>query len=56
MLIRSGPKFMDIYPEIPTQKDVLTQADMFLAVASPKHSSLAPTPEVTISFDVNMLV
>ena len=47
---------MNIYPEMPTQKDVSTQVDMFLAVASPKHSSLAPTPEVTISFDVKKLL
>ena len=41
---------MDIYPETPTQKDQSMQADMFLAVSSPKQSSLAPKPEVTISF------
>ena len=42
---------MDIYPDTPTQKDVSTQADMFLAVSSPKQLSPVPTPEVTISFD-----
>ena len=41
---------MDIYPETATQKDQAIQADMFLAVSSPKQSSLVPTPEVTVSF------
>ena len=50
VLTRSGPKFVDIYPEAPAQKDACTQADMFLAVSSPKQTSPASTPEVTISF------
>ena len=50
MLARSGPKFVDIYPEVPMQRDVCTQADMFLAVSSPKQPSPAPTSEATISF------
>ena len=52
VLSRSGPKFVDIYPETATQKDACTQADMFLAVSSPKQSSPDPAsaPEVTISF------
>ena len=50
MLTRSGPKFVDIYPKVPMQRDVYTQADMFLAVSLPKQPSPAPTPEVTISF------
>ena len=50
VLTRSCPKFMDIYPEVPTQQDACTQADMFLAVSSPKQPSPAPTPEFTISF------
>ena len=41
---------MDIYPETATWRDQSIQADMFLAVSSPKQSMLAPTPEVTISF------
>ena len=41
---------MDDYPEAATQKDHSIQADMFLAVSSPKQSLPAPTPEVTISF------
>lgn len=41
---------MDIYPETVIQKDQAIQADMFLAVSSPKESSPVPTPEVTISF------
>ena len=45
---------MDIVPEIPTRKDVSTQAYMFLAVTSPIHSSLTPTPEVSINFVVNV--
>ena len=50
VLTRSGPKFADIYPEVPMQRDVCTQADMFLAVSSPKQPSPAPTSEATISF------
>ena len=41
---------MDIYPETATQRDQSIQADIFLAVSSPKQSMPAPTPEVTISF------
>ena len=41
---------MDIYPEIATQKDQAIQADMFLAVSSPKELSPVPTSEVTVSF------
>ena len=33
---------MDIYPETVIQKDQATQADMFLAVSSPKESSPVP--------------
>ena len=50
MLTRSGPKFMDIYPDTPTQHDVGTQADVFLATSSPKQLSPAPAVEVTTSF------
>ena len=50
VLTRSGTKFMGIYPETVTQKDQAIQADMFLAVSSPKQSSPVPTPGVTISF------
>ena len=50
VLTRSGPKFVDINPEAPTQQDPCTQADMFLAVLSPKQPSPAPTPDITISF------
>ena len=50
MLTRSETKSVDIYPETPVQKDVSTQADMFLAVSSLKQASPVPTPEVTISF------
>lgn len=51
VLTRSGPKFVDIYPQPIIQRDISTQADMFLAVSSPKQSSPVPTPEVTMSFD-----
>ena len=50
VLTRSGPKFMDIYPDTPTQHDVGTQADVFLATSSPKQLSPAPAVEVTTSF------
>ena len=41
---------MDIYPETAAQRDQSIQADMFLAVSSPKQSLPAPAPKVTISF------
>ena len=41
---------MDIYPQPVVRQDVSTQADIFLAVSSPKQSSPATTPEVTMSF------
>ena len=44
------PKFMDIYLEPIILRDISTQADMFLAVLSPKQSSPVPTPEVTTIF------
>ena len=50
MLTRSGPKFIDIYPEPSTHHDVSTQADMFLAVSLPKQPSPVPVTEATISF------
>ena len=50
MLTWSGPKFIDIYPDIPTRHDVGTQADVFLATSSPKQLSPAPAVEVTGSF------
>ena len=34
---------MDIYPETVIQKDQAIQADMFLAVSSPKESLPVPT-------------
>ena len=38
---------MDIYPDTPTQHDVGTPADVFLATSSPKQLSPAPALEAT---------
>ena len=39
---------MDIYPDIPTQKDVSKQADMFVVISLPKQLSPVQTPEVMV--------
>ena len=44
VLTKSAPTFINIYADMPVeQKDVGTQADMFLAVSSPKQPELAET-------------
>ena len=44
VLTKSAPTFINIYANMPVEpKDVGTQADMFLAVSSPKQPELAET-------------
>ena len=48
LLTKSAPTFVNIYGELPVkQKEVGTQADMFLAVSLPKQS---PVPDTSTSF------
>ena len=37
ILLRGPTHFVDVYPELVLQRDVSTQADMFLACSSPKE-------------------
>ena len=44
VLTKSAPTFVNIYADMPIeQKDVSTQADMFLAVSSPKQPEFEET-------------
>ena len=44
VLTKSAPTFVNIYADMPVeQKDICRQADMFLAVSSPKQPELAET-------------
>ena len=56
VLTKSVSTFINIYTDMPVeQKDVSTQADMFLAVSSPKQPELAETTCST-SFEETMYV
>ena len=56
VLTKSAPTFINIYADMPVeQKDVSTQAYMFLAVSSPKQPELAETTCST-SFEETMYV
>ena len=53
VLTKSAATFVNIYGDMPIeQKDVSTQADMFLAVSSPKQSELAETTYSTSFEDI----
>ena len=51
LLTKSAPTFVNIYGELPVeQKEVFTQADMFLAISSPKQSTPVPDTKASTSF------